>query len=153
MKERIVALGILAFALVYCAASISLKVGTLAEPGAGQFPTFIAVCLLGCSGLLAYRAFRTVTPDTGHVWNQVAPIGIAVSLVAYPVLLRALAFLPSTFIVLAVLFKLLGVKSLVRSTVGAGFTTVVSFVVFGVLLGVVLPSGQLEQSLLRLLGV
>ena len=43
MKERIVSLGILLFALVYTAGAISLKVGTLAQPGAGQFPAAIAI--------------------------------------------------------------------------------------------------------------
>jgi hypothetical protein len=153
MKERVVAIALLVFALVYLAASLALKVGTLAEPGAGQFPAFVAFCLLACAGLHAYRTMRAGPQADGPSWLQPALLGITGTLVAYPPLLRWLGFLPSTFVVLAVLFRLLGVRSAARSAGGAAFTTVLSFVVFYVLLGVVLPTRALEQSILRLLGV
>ena len=62
MKERIVSIGILVFALVYFAGSISLKVGTLAQPGAGQFPAAIAFCLLVVAAYNVWRAFRKTRP-------------------------------------------------------------------------------------------
>ena len=63
-----------------------------------------------------------------------------------------MSYLPATFVVLAVLFRLLGVRTLTRSVAGAAFTALASFLVFSVLLGVVLPVGALEQSLLQLIG-
>jgi putative tricarboxylic transport membrane protein len=154
MKERIVAAGILAFALAYAAGSLALKVGTLAQPGAGQFPAAIAFALLAVSGVHAWRTFRNdAREEKGHAWARLAPAGIAATLVVYPLLLRSLSFLLSTCIVLFVLFRLLGFKRSLTSLAAAAVTTVLSFVVFAGLLGVVLPSGAAEGSILRLLGI
>jgi putative tricarboxylic transport membrane protein len=154
MRERVVAAAILVFALVYAAGSLSLKVGTLAEPGAGQFPALIAAALLAVAGLQAWRTFRT--PSSGgslRGWARLEAVGVAASLVAYPVLLRTSSFLGATLVVLFVLFRLLGFRRNATSFAAALVTTVVSFVVFAGLLGVVLPSSAVEQSILSVLGV
>jgi hypothetical protein len=154
MKERIVAAGILLFALVYLAGSLSLKVGTLAEPGAGQFPAAIAFPLLAIAGFHAWRTFRTpAAGDSIRGWTRVEPVGVAASLVLYPVLLRALSFLAATVIVLFVLFRLLGFKRNATAFAAALVTAFASFVVFAGLLGVVLPASRVEQSILGALGV
>ncbi len=152
MKERIVSLGILLFALVYLAGSISLKVGTLAQPGAGQFPAAIAFSLLVIAGFHTWRTFRkTAEKEEGHSWTQLAPAGIAAALVAYPILLKALSFLLSTFIVLLALLLLLKFKTRLISFLTALFATILAFIVFSGLLGVVLPSGVMEQFILQFL--
>jgi hypothetical protein len=153
MKERIVAAGILVFALAYAAGAVALRVGSLAEPGAGLFPAAIACALLVAAGLHAWRTFRGNREDEGRSWAQVAPVGIAATLVAYPFLLARLSFLLSTFLVLFVLYRLLGFKRAATSLAAAATTSLLSFVVFAGLLGVVLPSGAAELSILRLLGV
>lgn len=154
MKERIVSLGILIFAMVYTAGAIALKVGTLAQPGAGQFPAAIALCLLAISAFHVWRTFRRTTEiDEGHSWTQIAPAGIAAALVVYPILLKTLDFLFSTFIVLFVLLRLLRFKTTLISFLTALFTTILSLIVFTGLLGVVLPSGVMEQFILTILGL
>ncbi len=152
MKERIVALGILVFAMVYTAGAIVLKVGTLAQPGAGQFPAAIALCLLAVSALHTWRTFRkTAEKGEGGTQTWFVPTGIAAVLVLYPVLLHALNFLLSTFIVLFVLFLLLRFKTVTVSFITALLTTLLSFVVFTVFLGVVLPTGGVEEFILKLM--
>jgi putative tricarboxylic transport membrane protein len=154
MKERIVAVALLLFALVYMAGSVALKVGTLAAPGAGQFPAFVAAVMLAVTGWHCWSTFRkTAGKDESHSWTQIAPAGIAVALLVYPIMLRTLSYLLATFLVLFALFRLLGIKR--WQTVGftAVLTTVLSFVIFAGLLGVVLPTGFAEQSLLNLIGV
>ena len=154
MKERIVSIGILVFALVYLAGSISLKVGTRAQPGAGLFPAAVAFSLLAVAALHAWRTFRrTAEKDEGLGWTQLAPAGIAAALVVYPILLKTLDFLFSTFIVLFVLLRLLRFKTTLISFLTALFTTILSFIVFTGLLGVVLPSGVMEQFILTILGL
>jgi hypothetical protein len=154
MKERIVSIGILVFALVYLAGSISLKVGTLAQPGAGQFPAAIAFCLLAVAAFHVWRTFRqTAETDEGHSWTQLAPVGIAAVLVFYPILLKTLDFLFSTFIVLFVLLRLLRFKTTLISFLTALFATIFSLIIFAGLLGVVLPSGVMEQFILTALGL
>jgi hypothetical protein len=152
MKERIVSLGILIFAMVYTAGAIALKVGTLAQPGAGQFPAAIALCLLAISAFHVWRTFRrTAEKDEGHSWTQIAPAGIAAALVVYPILLKTLSFLFSTFIVLFVLLRLLRFKTTLISFLVALVTTILSFIIFAGLLGVVVPSGVIEQYILTIL--
>jgi putative tricarboxylic transport membrane protein len=152
MKERIVSLGILIFAMVYTAGAIALKVGTLAQPGAGQFPAAIALCLLAISAFHVWRTFRsTAEKEEGHSWTQLAPAGIAAALVVYPLLLKTLSFLLSTFIVLFVLLRLLRFKTTLTSFLTALMTTLLSFIIFAGLLGVVVPSGVMEQFILTLL--
>jgi hypothetical protein len=154
MKERIVSLGILIFAMVYAAGAIALKVGTLAQPGAGQFPAAIALCLLAVSAFHVWYTFRrTAEKDEGHSWTQLAPAGIAAMLVFYPILLKTLSFLLSTFIVLFVLLRLLRFKTTLISFLTALFTTIFSLIIFTGLLGVVLPSGVTEQFILTILGL
>jgi putative tricarboxylic transport membrane protein len=152
MKERIVSIGILVFALVYLAGSIALKVGTRAQPGAGLFPAAVAFSLLAISAFHAWRTFRrTAEKDEGHSWTQLAPAGIAAALVVYPILLKTMSFLLSTFIVLFVLFQLLRFKTTLISLLTALFTTILSFIIFTGLLGVVVPSGVMEQFILTIL--
>jgi hypothetical protein len=154
MKERIVSLGILIFAMVYTAGAIALKVGTLAQPGAGQFPAAIALCLLAISAFHVWRTFRrTAEKDEGHSWTQLAPAGIAAALVVYPILLKTLSFLFSTFIVLFVLLWLLRFKTTRISFLTALCTTILAFIIFTGFLGVVVPSGVMEQFILTLLGL
>ena len=152
MKERIVSLGILVFAMVYTAGAIALKVGTLAQPGAGQFPAAIALCLLAVSGYNVWRSFReTAKKDEGHSWTDLAPVGIAASLIVYPILLRTLNFLLPTFIVLFALFRLLRFKTVLFSFLTALVISLLSLVIFTGLLGVVLPSGDAEQFILKIM--
>ncbi len=154
MKERIVSIGILLFAMVYTAGAVALKVGTLAQPGAGQFPAAIAISLLAVSGFHVWRTFRK-TSEKGEVsrWTQLAPVGIAVALIVYPVLLRTVSFLLSTFLVLFVLFRLLRYKTTTISFLTALVTTILSFIMFTGLLGVVVPMGAVEQFILNFMGI
>lgn len=152
MKERIVSLGILVFALVYLAGSISLKVGTLAQPGAGQFPAAIAFCLLAVAAYHVWRTFQKgAEEEKNRGWLQIAPLGIALILVLYPVLLKTFGFLLSTFIVLFSLFRLLRFKTTLISFLTALFTTLLAFILFAGALGVVVPGGFWEATLLKIL--
>jgi putative tricarboxylic transport membrane protein len=152
MKERIVSLGILIFAMLYMAGALALKVGTRAQPGAGMFPAAVAVCLLAISAFHAWSTFqRAAEKDGGHSWTQLAPAGIAAALVFYPILMKTLSFLISTFIVLFVLLRLLRFKTTVVSFLTALVTTVLSFIIFTGLPGVVVPSDIMEQFILTIL--
>ncbi len=140
--------------MVYTAGAIALKVGTLAQPGAGQFPAAIAISLLAISGFHAWRTFRKRSEkEEGHGWTQLAPVGIAAALIVYPILLKTLSFLLSTFIVLFVLFRLLRFKTTTVSFLTALVTTILSFIIFTGLLGVVVPSGVMEQFILKITGL
>jgi len=151
MKERVVSLGILVFAMIYLAGSISLKVGTLEQPGPGFLPAAVAALLLLAASFNAYHSFyRLPQNEKRETWFKPAPLGIALVTIAYPFILRPLSYLITTFIVLFVMLRLLRFKSIAISFITSLLTTVISFVVFAKALGVVLPSGFLEDIILRL---
>ncbi|MCL4515853.1 MAG: tripartite tricarboxylate transporter TctB family protein [Firmicutes bacterium] len=154
MQEKAISLAVLIFALVYLASSIALSVGTLAEPGPGFMPTAVGALLLIVAAFYAYRTFRgraeRAEKEGGSSWLKAAPLGIALATVAYPFILRPLNFLLSTFLVLFVLFRLMRYKSTLASLLIAAVATIASFLIFAKLLGVVLPSGFLEDALTKL---
>lgn len=151
MKERVISIGILVFALVYLAGSISLSVGTVAQPGPGFMPAGIAFGLLMAAGINVYKAFRMGKEKTeGDSWLKIEPMGIAVILFVYPIILRPLYFIIATFLVLFILLRLMKFKSLLVSFLTAIFATLISFYLFSNVLGVVLPSGAIEEIILRL---
>jgi hypothetical protein len=64
-----------------------------------------------------------------------------------------LSFMLSTFIVLFVLFRLLRFKTILISFLSALATTIFAYIVFAGLLGVTLPSGTMEQYILKITGL
>jgi hypothetical protein len=150
MKDRIVALGFVLFALAFLAGSLPLKVGTAARPGAGFMPAVVGVCLLAAAAYNLFRQLRTpaTAPAGGAPGARLAPWGIAAATCAYPVMLPHLHYLISTFLVMAAMLLLLRFKSPWASVLIALAATLASFLFFGKLLSVVLPSGVLEDAIL-----
>lgn len=150
MKERVISVSILAFALVYLAGSISLTVGTIDQPGPGFVPAGIAFGLLIAAGVNVYKAFRTGMEKGESSGIPYTPIGIGLLLFAYPILLKPLNYIIATFIVLLILLRIMKYKTLLVSFLVAFFTTFISFFLFSNVLGVVLPTGFIEEIILRL---
>jgi len=150
MKERIVALGFVLFALVFLAGSLPLKVGTPARPGAGFMPAVVGACLLVAAAYNLVRQFRAPVPMSAGETSgaRLTPWGIAAATFAYPVLLSHLHYLISTFLVMAAMLLMLRFKSPWVSVLIALAGTLASFLFFGKLLSVVLPSGILEDLIL-----
>jgi hypothetical protein len=150
MKDRVVALGFLLFALVFLAGSLPLKVGTPAQPGAGFMPAVVGICLLAAAAYNLFRVFRAPVPTpVGEAPGaRLTPWGIAAATFVYPVLLSHLHYLVSTFLVMAAMLLLLRFKSPWVSVLSALAGTLISFIFFGKLLSVVLPSGVLEDAIL-----
>ena len=119
-----------------------------------MFPAVIAVALLAVAGYNVWRAFRAgIVQDEGHSWTQTAPAGIAAVLIVYPFLLHSLDFLVATSVVLFVLLRLLQFKTMLVSLLTAAFATLLSYVIFAGLLGVVLPAGVMEEFILKAAGL
>lgn len=156
MKERGIAISILVFSLVYFAGSISLSVGTVERPGPGFMPAAVAFALFLAAGFNVYKAFRG-KPDPAECEDNTdenmpwfTPIGITVILFAYPLILRPANYIIATFIVLFALFMLMRFKNWYISLAVSLFIAFFSFYLFSNVLGVVLPSGTIEDIILRL---
>jgi hypothetical protein len=150
VKERVVALIIVIFALVFVAASVALDVGSLTEPGPGFMPAAVGAALLAVAVYNLAARFREPAAACGGDVLPLAAAGVAAATLVYPLLLRGLNYLTATFLVLAALLLFLRFKSAPVAVATALAVTLASFVFFAKLLGVVLPTGFLEETILRL---
>lgn len=156
-KERVAAGVLFVFALVYLFGCLPLSVGALNNPGSGLIPRVIGGLLLFFTSIHLYQTFGGKSPPAkaGEIpkekeKNYLAVFGIAACVIVYPFLLRNLHFLLATFIVVFFMLWLLKYKTILTSLLISLGVTVASFLIFSRLLGVVLPSGILEQFLITL---
>ena len=151
VKDRAVALAILIFSLVYLAGSLKLKVGTLMQPGPGFLPAVFAAALLIISGVNVYNVFKLPQEQEEAGWrSHLVPVGIAATLIVFPFMLETFSYIISSFIVMFFMLWLLRYKSVIGCLLTALAMSVLSHVLFAKLLKVILPSGVLEEFILRL---
>jgi len=156
-KEKIIACVLVAFSLVYCFGCLSLKFGHLSNPGAGLLPWLIGILLLLFTSINFCTAFkpREARKEAEHQGearqpNYRASLGIAACVVVYPFLLKNLKFLLTTSVVLFSMLLCLKYKKVLGSLLISIAVSVISFLIFSLLLGVSFPGGVLEEFLLSL---
>ncbi|MHB8916457.1 MAG: tripartite tricarboxylate transporter TctB family protein [Desulfocucumaceae bacterium] len=162
VNDRIVACLLSLFSLIYLYGSLQLRPGSIGDPGPGAMPMLISALLLITS---AVNVFNTLRPESiktnadekesddiagDKSDNRVALYGIIACFIVYPILLKQLNFLLSTFISTFIMFRLLKFKNAVHSLFSALVATLLFYIVFSRLLGVVLPNGPLEQLILSI---
>lgn len=143
-RELIASLVLCVVGIAIMANSLQLRLGTLDEPGAGFFPfwsgTLIA-CLSFATGIMAWLG-----PSVeGVPWQHRAsmPYFLVVVLLAYAFTLERLGFLLSTFLLLLILFRMMGAGRLVMAVAASAAASVVAYAVFRGALGLQLPPGVL----------
>lgn len=158
-KDRVTAVVLLGFSLIYFFSSLRLKVGTTHNPGPGFIPAVIGGLLLLCATFYLIGVFRITSPEagapdirTGKEKNYRAIIGIIACTTVYPFILEILKFTFSTAAVAFAMLVLLRPQRPVFSFFLALGLSVGFFLVFSRLLGVALPSGFLEDFLFRVGG-
>jgi putative tricarboxylic transport membrane protein len=156
-KEKITALILFVFSLIYLYGCWRLKLGTMDNPGPGFIPTLVGFLLFLFTAAYLYRVFKGKRPEKGIAEkaavqepNYRVVVGILGSILIYPFLLGVLNFIIATLITMFLMLILLKYKNLAFSFFVALIITVVSFVVFARFLGVVLPSGILEELFYRI---
>lgn len=146
MLERVVGLVVVAAAIVYLTQALALPYGTAARPGAGFFPTFVAIFACAVGAIMTVRAF--MTPARAAVAREAEPdragrgraLGTMVLMTVFCVLLPWVGYPLVAFGFVAFLLQRLGSTPRAAAITGA-LTAVVSYYVFGVLLDVPLPRG------------
>ena len=119
-----------------------MPAGTVALPGPGFFPVWLAALLGATSVALLLRVFLRPGLDTASV-----PLGhghVVLTLLALAgasFLLERLGFVVSMSLFLMVLFGALSELGWVRSAVAAAVTTGLTYLIFEHFLGVSLPRG------------
>lgn len=143
-RELAAAGALLAFGLFALTQARGLRFGTIAAPGPGFFPLGLAaaLCLAGI-GLLV-RAARTApagTPAARPGVRRLAVVSTLGALLVYALVLERLGFLLATCALLLFFFKALQGQSWIAALSGAAATSLASYLLFKIWLGVNLPGG------------
>jgi putative tricarboxylic transport membrane protein len=152
LRNRISGTVLLAVALVWIVLvyqTIAPSQGTEAGPRA--FPLFFGYVLAVLSLLLLFQSFRPQAPDLEESdapavlpGEWAAVVMTIASFIVYGMLLEPFGFIPSTaFVVTAILLFVLRVRSLVTIAGMAIGLSLGCYLVFGKLLGVYMPPGNI----------
>ena len=121
------------------------------QPGPGFLPAVFAAALLIISGVNVYNVFKLPQEQEEAGWrSHLVPVGIAATLIVFPFMLETFSYIISSFIVMFFMLWLLRYKSVIGCLLTALAMSVLSHVLFAKLLKVILPSGVLEEFILRL---
>jgi putative tricarboxylic transport membrane protein len=137
---------LLAFGLVALGQARGLRFGSIVSPGPGFFPLCLATALTLVSVGLVVRALRApagaVAAASGiHVSGRLKALGTLGSLVVYALVLERLGFLLATCVLLLFFFKALQRQRWLTAVGASLATSLATYLVFKVWLGVNLPAG------------
>ena len=143
-----------ALGLAVAIAGIRMDFGTWATPASGFVPTLAGVALSGFGAAVLYREWRVAraaaqmpvgarpaappTPTAAERWRVVAAAG---SILAYGLLLEPLGLVPTTLLVLGVLFRFVGGLGWLATLTATVAATAFSYVLFARWLKVPFPPG------------
>ena len=138
----------LAIAIFVCLVSLRDEFGTFHTPGPGFFP-FLSAIVLGAFAIILLvtsslkKRWGKPLADLwkGVEWKKVVEVLCALFL--YPLLLTSLGYLLTTFGLMGFLLGILGGSKIWIRILNALLITVVSYIIFYILLGVNLPKGML----------
>jgi putative tricarboxylic transport membrane protein len=146
MRERVVALALLAASGGYLLVGLSLVRGNTVRPGPGFFPFAIGVFLCAVSVTYLIASLRGAT-GVASVAAPFAPgargrvVATAATLVAACAVMPVAGYPVVAFLFVAVLLRALGGRRWGVIAITALLSAAVSYYVFAVLLGVPLPQG------------
>jgi len=154
MKHKLTAVGLFCFTILYLMGGWELKLGTLRKPGPGLFPRLVGIGLLVSTGIYLWQVFRKEAgsePSPEPVKPGIVVL-LAGAILAYPLILYYLNFIPATFAVVYFMLIVLKFKGPVWDFFIALGLVIFSFLVFAMGLGVSLSVGPIEEIFLQLRG-
>jgi len=142
-RDQWSAAGLIVLALGYLLAGRRYPLDTLATPGPGIFPLAAGLALIALAVWQLLAARRRLAPsissETSDGATSRAPLIMIAVLVLYAATLPRLGFTSTSFVLVLVAARLMGLASWWRLVVLALGVTAVSRLIFGVWLGVPLP--------------
>lgn len=146
-RESVASLVLCGLGIAITIQALRLRFGSWEEPGPGFFPFWSGAILASLSFLVFVKAFLG-PPSEGELWRlreRWGQLALVVGvLLGYALVLEALGFLLSTFVLLVVLFRLMRAGRLLTAIGSSGAISALVYVVFKFWLGVQLPSGLLR---------
>jgi putative tricarboxylic transport membrane protein len=127
--------------------SIRLKVGTFLMPQPGFFPFLGGFLLIGLSLILLVRGWLgrgKASQQPQEAFGELRrPVILIVSMSIYTAVLELLGYVLPTIVISAVILRVLGVTSWKVLSLASLGLSVGTYVLFGRILGIDLPSGVL----------
>ncbi len=145
--DQISSLVWLTFAVYILVESLRLPLGTWRDPGPGFLPLGSGIFLGILSGIAFFQAHRRAADGSRGSW--ISPerwkslLLILAALFGYALVLDALGFLVSTFILLLVLFRFVEPQKWLVAIGGSALASILCYVVFELWLKTQLPRGIL----------
>jgi putative tricarboxylic transport membrane protein len=146
-RDQLSSLFWLAISIFVCVESIQIHVGTFRSPGPGFLPFWSGIALGALAMILAVTSFlkkerEKITEQWIDVkWSKV--ILVLASLFVYSILLTRLGYLITTFGLMLFLFSLTERPRMWSCVGSAILTSLVTYLIFYIWLGVELPKGIL----------
>ena len=137
-RDRWSAVVLALLAVAYLVVGRDYSLDTLAAPGPGVFPLAAGITLLALAAW-QFVAARRHPPDDSRARRARAPLVMAVVLVLYAAALPRLGFLVTSFALVFIAARLMGLEGWWRPAALALGVTVASRVIFVAWLGVSLP--------------
>lgn len=116
--------------------SIQLDIGTFRSPGPGFAPLMAAVFLFLLSLILIFENRQV----TGRLDLRMSALYIVCLMIGYVLIFKKTGFLFSTFVLMSIVFRVMGTKRWGWVFVEALLVTFASYLLFGMILGLNLPS-------------
>jgi putative tricarboxylic transport membrane protein len=125
--------------------ALKLPFGRTNAPGAGFFPAVLAALLAVVSLIGLIAAFRDASEqkisEPRLVWKKI--ILTVTALLAFAFIFEYVGYLVTTFLFVAFLLRIVERKSWAQTGAVALSASLVSYIIFGLLLGAPLPAGFL----------
>jgi putative tricarboxylic transport membrane protein len=150
-RNLVTAILLLAFSIVIFFETGKLPIGNLKSPQAGFFP-FVMVILLGMLSLIfLMQIILGKIEEKKESWVNTGgwkALGLTVgALFVFGIFFERLGYLVSTFLFVAFLMKFVGRTKWLNGMVFAFLTTIISYLLFDILLKTQLPAGLLKGVL------
>lgn len=150
-SDLIPALIWLGLGIAVAVGSYRLELGTMHAPGPGLMPFILGVILSLCSLPILVRSIQMTIikaklRDEG-IWSGIEfkkLIIVLASLIGYAVLIERVGYVVITFLVLLILFKTVETQKWSLVLLLSFLTVISTYVLFGVILKITLPSGLLR---------
>jgi len=125
--------------------SYRLKLGSLGNPGAGLMPFLLGISLSLSSSPILIRSLMTKDKERHEsIWSGIEfkkLILVPASLIGYAMILEKAGFVVTTFLLLFVLFKIIGSRKWSFALITSALVVLLSYLLFVTLLKVEMPLG------------
>jgi putative tricarboxylic transport membrane protein len=127
--------------------SITLKIGTLRQPGGGVLPLFCGIVISILSIIVFFQSkvkTKEVSGESFFIIKSLIKILYTIGiLIVYALVLERLGFIITTFIVMLFIFKQIARASYFIGILESLITTGICYYIFSILLKISLPRGWL----------